>query len=526
MSDYQRFDEDIDEIVNDLEGIVGHKVKKEDIITDKEYNKWAVNFSRDFCRLTSAYTPQYGNVAIKDVNVNPQRVDPKTLQRLLQSPQNAEVQLRNLSEFLYYVVTEYMRQIAHIGNILDFSYELIPLNIPKGGEEEKRFIHNEKKCNAWLKAFRPKVQLPLVAAYTALKGGQYYYLRFGDYRITLQDMPEEYCYITSKDERLLYTYAVDMTFFDKYPNAISGYAPEFAEWYSDFVYDRSSGYNRSCNNYRRIPEDRGAVFKLDNWSPLMRPPFTGTFKDAIQIEDYKDLLRLQTQLDTWKVVFQKLPEDKQTGKPLMLDGNTVAGFVNMVQQQLPQGVLTAASPFEVTPVSFDQSQNMNQIVGKGQEVFYQTTGNAPLFASNQSGNYSMRMAIMSDYLLMEPLYNQFEEFINYHLRKICAKDFQFEIKFLRRSTYFLEEDLEKWKNAVLTGAPPESYLAALGYEPFQIQPMLERSKRNGLRELMIPLQTAHTMSADKGGAPKKKESELSDAGGVTASRGDNDEQIT
>lgn len=493
--------------------------KNTEVSATELYTKWVENFTYRYNRtIPSAYTPQYGNTAVKDVNVHPNRPSKENLRKWLLAPQNYEDELRDFSEYLYYVVTEYSRLINHVGNILNFDYVLVPGCEPKG-KNDTRFEFNKKKSEMWLKKFRPKDQFRNITMAVAIKGGKYYYLRLSDF-IILQEMPEDYCYITAMGE-YGYRYAVDMTFFDKYPSALNGYAPEFADWYNDFTYRRQ--YEREYNIYFPVPEKMGVVFKLDEFSPLVRPSFTGSFKDALQIEDYKDLLRLKTELDTWKVVFQEIPKDKD-GIPT-IDEGTASKFVSMVQSQLPSGVVTAATPFKIEPVSFDQSQNMNQIIGKGQSEFWTTTGSAPLFDGKQSGNMAVKMSILSDYNMMSQLYDQYERFVNHHLRLICGNEYPFSIKFLRRCEYFKDEDNDKRLTSAQNGYVPEEYMAALGYEPHQIMPMLKNSINSGIRDYLVPIKTSHTMSDKKDGAPKKNISELSDAGANTQDRGDNDERI-
>lgn len=490
--------------------------KEEKTAMDK-YNDWVEGFSATYNSLKNyAYTPQYGNVAVKDVNVHPVKPTKEALQKMLLSPQNFEDELRGFSEYLYYAVSQYARVVQHNGNLLSFDYTLIPLDDePMDNTKNTRYKFNEKKANMWLQKFNLKDQFDSITTQIVLKGGKFFYLRFSEDNILLQEMPEEYCYITARNE-LTYSYGFDMTFFDKYPDAIGGYAPEFGEWFQEFMYQRR--FDRDYWIYKQIPEEMGVVFKYDMFSPLIKPPFSGTFKDALQIEDYKDLLRLRTELETWKVVFMEIPKDAD-GIPT-IDEKLAARFIQMVQKQLPEGVVASATPFKTEPVSFDQSQNMNQIVGKGEQLFWNGSGVANLFNGDATGNMALKYSIMSDYLMMSQMYDQYEKFVNYHLNLIC-KEYKFKIKFLRRCKFFEEEDTDKYFKEMQGGLPPELFMASKGFEPYEINSFLKKSLNSGIRDYFQPTSSANQMSAGENGRPKMDQSNLSDAGAVTADRGDN-----
>lgn len=490
----------------------------EDLTHIQKYEQWVEGFSSTYNRLKNyAYTPQYGNIAIKDVNVHPSKPTKEALQKMLLSPQNYENEMRSFSEYLYYAVTQYERTVQHNGNILDFDYVLVNYDDePEGAEKAKRYKYNKKKAEMWLKKFKVKDQLANITTQIVLKGGKFFYLRFSDEYILLQEMPEEYSYITSKNE-ITYSYGFDMTFFDKYPDSIGGYAPEFGEWFKEFMYQRR--FDRDYWIYKQMPEELSVVFKFDEWSPLIRPPFSGTFKDALQIEDYKDMLRLKTELETWKVIFMEIPKDKD-GIPT-IDEKLAARFNNLVQNQLPTGVIATSTPFAIEPVSFEQSQNMNQIVGKGEEIFWNGTGVANLFNGDAKGNMALKASIMSDYLMMSQMYDQYERFINYHLNLIC-KEYKFGIKFLRRCAYFKDEDTDRYFKEMQGGSPPELFMASKGFEPHEMESFLKASMKSGIRDLFQPTSTAFTQSGnDEGGRPSINQSDLSEAGEKTASRGDN-----
>jgi hypothetical protein len=493
--------------------------------------EWVADFSNRYDSLMRSYTPYMDNSAMKGLNSTTTKPDKDSLQKWLLDPQNNENNLQNFSLFLNYVVTEYHRLTAHVGNLLDYDYFLTPLeDYPTSKRQQDIYEYDKQKTLMWLEDFNLKDQFNNITPYIVIKGGGFYFLRVSGSKIVLQEMPDSHCFITGKDE-YGYKYSMDMTFFDQYPSYLQGYASEFNEWYNRFKLERE--FNHNSPTYKQMPVEKSVVFKTDEFSPVISPMFSGTFKDALQIEDYKDLLRLRTELDTWKVIFQEIPKDKD-GKPT-INTKVSAQLNQMVQAQLPEGVYTASTPSKIQAVSFDNTQNMNNISGKGQDLFWKTTGVASMFNGDTKGNFAVKMSILSDYNAVSQLYDQYERFVNRNLDLITDK-YKFRIKFLRRCSYFKDEDTEKYFKYMQGGLAPEMYLSSMGLEPYEMEKFLKSSVDSGIRDLLVPTMTSHTMTSNAVSAEEKmktgneekrtkNDSELTDAGATTSDTGSNDERM-
>jgi hypothetical protein len=165
---------------------------------------------------------------------------------------------------------------------------------------------------------------------------------------------------------------------------------------------------------------------------------------------------------------------------------------------------------------------MNNIIGLGAAAYYQSAGMTPaLFGGETKSAVGIQSSIQADYLMFQHMYDQFERFLNYQLLKIEGK-FNFAVKFLRRSNYKLDEDKKESITLLDRGFPVSRVMSAHGYEPWEHESALIDNKISELTNLLIPPQTAFTMSSsggDKGGRPTSEESgkQMTDSNDATRS---------
>jgi hypothetical protein len=102
--------------------------------------------------------------------------------------------------------------------------------------------------------------------------------------------------------------------------------------------------------------------------------------------------------------------------------------------------------------------------------------------------------------------------------------YNFEIRFLRRSNYKLDEDVKNAFTLLDRGGQVGRVLSALGEEPWQHEYSLIDNKLIGINDLLIVPKTAYTQSSkDKAGAPtaEEKGQPISDSNDQTRSDGGN-----
>lgn len=498
------------EIINKLKDIVK--------VDNFNYNEFIHTFANSFnstfdklLRSTTAFNnPLYANDVLKDVNQNPTRPQTAELRKWLDNPTEHEEQLKRASQFLEGAVTQYFRSIGHFATLLSYNYDLIPLHrVPDTRNKKKQYVEGKARANEWLRKFRPKEQFNRVMWGVMAEGGKYYYLRESEDYVDLQEMPENYCWITDQTS-IGWAYQFDMTFFYRYPDAFTLYAPEFEYWYQEIAREVTEAPNRSI--YLPMPPEKAVVFKFEDDNAVMRPPLSGTFKDALEIQDYKDLLRTKLELDTWQIVMQEIPKDSD-GKPT-IDPQLAGVFVALVQAQLPNGVKTAATPLKPEAISFNQAQTQNNITGTGEENYWSSVGIAGnQFGKSDATGTALKYSNLTDYNFVKHMYKQFERFINFQLARITG-DYKFAVHF-HGCSIFEEEEIDRAIKLAQSGGFKQRMFTSMGYEPWQIENALYDEIDSGINDLLVPIQTSFTMSGKDVGRDKKPEGQLSDNGATT-----------
>lgn len=503
---------------NPYKKVVGEDVFMEFVQT------YASNLYKTLDKITNNqyYNPLYANSLMKDANIHPNEPTMSQLQDWLKNPQNHEKALRDLSYYLERVVLQYKRAVYQFGTILNFNYYLYPLDaVPKGDKGQLKTYQNCKdKANLWLRKFRPKEQLSKALISVVEDGGKFYYIRESDNYIDLAEMPSDWSYIDGRSS-VGFTYAFNMTYFRKFPAELENFAPEFAIWYKDFLnIVRNPKNNMPTTYYMRMPIEKSVVFTFDDIHAELVPPLSGAFSDALQIQDYKAILKSKAQLNNYQLLMQEIPKDKD-GNPT-IDPVMAAQFVALVQAVLPPGVVTASSPMKTDSIRFQDSQTQNNITGLGEQNFWSTVGSAGAqFGMQSNSAVANKMSNQSDYLFISNFYKQCERFVNFQLSLVTGQ-YKFGVKFFGNS--FTEQDeIDEQLKAAQYGMPKKKLFASLGYEPFEYNNLLDDEELEGLNERLKPLMSSHTLSGDEneGGAPSKG-NKISDAGDVTQSGGYNE----
>ncbi len=462
-------------------------------------------------RLNSFYNPYYANDLMKDINNSPVNPNAASLKKWIERPEFFELELASVSQYLESSVMQYFRSVSHFATTMSFNYMLVPDEAPPTDPVKRKTYENSKKrALKWLKKFRPVEQYQNVMFRTMLDGGAYYYLRESDNYIELQEMPREYCRITGRVPAVGYTYAFNLVYFAKYTNELAWYAPEFQFWWEDII-EQYEDY-LAINAWKPMPAEKSVVFKFQDYNATIRPPLSGTFKDADQINDYKDILKSKLELDTWKIIMMEIPKD-QDGKPI-INAETAAKFNAVVQAQLPKFVKSATTLMKSEAINFENAQSMNNVVGVGEQNYWGSAGVAGnQFGGSSNSGTALKYSNLADYNFVKHMYDQFNRFTNFHLSQIKG-EYSFRAKFFGCS-YFEEEERKQSMSFIQSGGAPEYMFACHGFEPYEVEPMMADSFKSGIRDYMVPVQTAFTQSgkdSKDNGAPKKLDSEKTDDG--------------
>jgi hypothetical protein len=480
-----------------------------------EYFSKAVYDTLKIINQNPYYTPFWANDLMKNINISPYKPTTAEIQTWVEHPEKYEAELTSLSQYLEGVVMQYERTLYHFVSNLDFNYYIYPIsqvpNPKENADAFKTYKNSKKRALDWLRKFRPKEHGFNIVLGVIREGGKYYYVRESEDFIDLQEMPSEWSYIDGRTS-LGYTYAFNMAFFLRAPQSLFSYAPEFQEWYDDFYKEWKA--NSNIVYYKKMPPEKSAVFLFDDTRAAKMSPLRGLFKDALDVVEYKSLLKTKAMLDTWKLIYLEIPKDKD-GKPIM-DYKLAAQWVAQAQASLPYGAVAFSSPMQATEIKVADNQFINSLGNLTNQKFWENAGISPLAYGSSEGKQAgaVKASNITDMQFINHIYRQIVKFMNYQLSRKTG-EFKFGIQMFGDS-FSRQEVSDRYNKSATLGVCKKEYLASLGKSPeeYELQ-MNDEDLYNWDTQQFIPFMTSFTQSGNQGGAPKKSDDKLTESGSTT-----------
>lgn len=461
--------------------------------------------------LSGLENPILENSLLKNLTSSPQKYDRDEIRDLIKNPALNEKALKDFAQYLYNTNMFFKRLIHYFADILDFRFILKSSN----PEPSKKFINAYHSANDWFDKFNIVHEFRKVMKVIILEDVAFYYLRENDGVATLQRMPSDYCKITGSTN-LGYTYAINMTYFMQTGVNIADYPEEIQLRYMEY----QNGGNPQASFYITLDPTKAVVFKWDENYAGIVPVLLGTFLMALDIVEFQDLQRTRTQLDTIKLLMQKIPmrNDKDAKKNDFLIDEVVAGaFHTNIKNSLPAGTNVITTPMDVDAINFNNVQDRNNIVAEGEQSFWGSAGVSPLlFGASSKSSVGVLQGLKIDSAFVDLMYHQFARFVNCQLDK-KNKKYKFKIDFLGSTIFNKEEQFDQAMTGAAVGMPVSLIGHAIGLQPRDLNNLTEMEDILKIKEKLTPLQSTHTSSSDgkngdNGGRPEKKTEELTDSG--------------
>lgn len=504
------------------------KTKKIDGFTEDEYNLWskyANGFSESLYGTIQAlnqmnksyYQPTMGSQYIQNVNISPYKCTQAELKTWLENPSKFKKMLDSVSQYLENSIMQYKRTVDHFVKILLFRYDMRSIDKCKNKTEIKTWESGYNRCLEFLRKFNLPYQALVTVQKAMSTGGYFGYLKENNNFSTLIEIPTDYCYITGRWD-LGWTYAIDLTWFDRIIG-VEKAVPEIYDEYKIFVEMRKAGLmgeRLAPYQYYAVPVEKSFVLTFDILRPQVVPPFAGVFRDALAVLEYKDLLKQKAQLDTWKLVAQVIPRDKDN-KPVV-PAQIARELVSIIQTSFPAGSATFATPFDVKEIDFGNAQNMNNMIGMGESLYWRSVGvNGAVLDGSDKTIAAVTASLRNDYGFVEHIYRQFENWINFQLL-LRSKQKRFKIS-IYGNRYTEPEDINLYTEACSRLNFPIGKLFGLhNIQPYEIDGILEAEDRLGWKDKLKPILSAFNTKGigDKNsGRPEKSDDSKADGGAKT-----------
>ena len=447
--------------------------------------------------------------------------DKEALRSYMQNPYatSSQTSLRSLARFLYTLSFPLRRIINYFASLPDFSAYKVNLDFSliEENDEESLLQDYENACR-----FVRKMNLTLnmfKLLVIAWREGIVYFQPYQDDDGTMLLMPldSQYCKVSSVGYNGLLHVAFDFSFF-RGTNSfyLEVWDKEFKQKYNKFEGDTSLRWQEL---------ETARAFKIDIADvDLVISPFASLFEGLIDLVDLQSLIAVKDSLDIYKLLVMKIPLlNSKNPDDLALNLNLAKKFYNLALESLPSEIGLILSPgMDVDSISFDKNatSDTNAIADSYQNLMEQT-GISQIFDSSRlTGSSAVLMSMLSDALMAtKGLREQVEAFVNERIQMEFPNSMAY-IKFIEVTIYDKKERINTVKEAASSGLPvKQEWMTLLGYDPLEAMASdwLENKLGLAITKWINPVKTSYTQSdgSNTGGAPTKKDGDLSDEGAKT-----------
>jgi hypothetical protein len=469
------------------------------------------------------FNPLWMNNLLKMQDTRPEKFSRENIIEWMKNPAASENQLRELNQYFINTSTYYKRVIDYFSTMLTFDHVLVPYGVEASDLKTQAFKRSRKKVFDFLDQFHVKDEFYKIMRIVMGEDTYFGYIRSEGKKFAIQKMPTKYCKLVNRNEDG-YVYAFDMNYFLLPGVNIDDYSPDFKVYFDEM----KKGQTNTGTYYVILDPDKSFVFKFDETIATIIPPLLGLFLDVLEISEYKDLIKSRAVLDSYMLLHQKIPmrTDKDAkNDSFLISLDNAAKFHANTKANTPEGVKVVTTPMDMNPIKIDRSQNKDSIIGLAESQFYKTAGiSETLFAESQN-QIGIKYSVQTDETFVLHMYRQFERWINRQLDKVSGK-FKFRLRFPDITYYNKPDKRDAYKEAANAGIGKTMYAATLDLSPSDFLDLADYENSLGLEDVLKPLASAHTQSGNnKGGAPQKKETDLTDSGSKTRSSGENEIKV-
>jgi len=519
-------------------------------------NRWNEIFSNfsnvDYiAAMQTWYTsnPYVQNDRLKNLKTNPVFVDRETLESSLQSPQNNERSLRQMSWSLLANTYPYYKILRMYADILTYKHYAYPKFVTKEEMDTPRFKSDSKIVSMLIDKIQPEYNFRRIVLETMIEGKRAYTVRIkvdtttGKENVShflLQELPSNWWRPVAKSDASYYVPSFDFTYFWQAGTSIKQFPPEFAKYYEELMFvsikDKNGNWDLDENKMPDLKEkgflyenkggkwylwheiEDGFVFSADESNAWMSPTFTGLFLAGQDLQSYYTLQTQLASIPLYGLVTGEIPlaDENKTGNyvnDMRLSPDVVVGLTNQATSILPPGVSFYAAPFQNMKFEqFEEQVNSSKIYTDALQQFLGSSGTTGLVStSNKPSVAQVKAAEKIESRYADVFYGQFENFMNIVFSKYVKLSFVWNFKIF--GDVFSDEDrTQRLKDGLSMGIiqlMPE-YLAMSNLDMESATAIGNWVDSTGLYDQMKSLTSTFNSKSQSGtnGRPAKPDSEV------------------
>lgn len=448
------------------------------------------------------------------------------LREYLKNVSSNEVNLRNLSRYLYYRSQVYYRLIAYNANMfcLD-ARSVIPSYSFVDKNDKKKIL---KSYDDTLKALdKMNLQYEFLKAYmTCFREdvfyGCYYFNPESESKTSffILPLPADYCRIAGVYEDGSFAFAMNTDYFKKNKDLLE-------LWGEPFQSLVKNAEKQGESKWQIVPPEYGICLKAhaEDWETIV-PVFSGLLNSLINLLDLEDIQSIADEQEIYKMVWMELETLQGADEPndWKVDPNLTLPYWNrMVDEALPDYTSSAIIPGKLQTISFDNDKATDtNKVQKSTETVLNTSGGAQILNSSTiSGTTAFLAALRSDTeFAISMLLPQTQSIVNRILANY-VDDPSF-VKFLELSVYTKDAYKESILKDNTYGLAPKLLVNTLNGFSERETMSLDFLERECLKLNFQPVQSSHTTSntEKESGGQTKSVTEITDDGEASQDKRD------
>ena len=430
------------------------------------------------------------------------------------NPYRYEKQLRRAVNYIYGVSPHFRRVIQYFVGLTNWAYIVEPYRIDPRKANIKTVNNNYRKVLNALSSMNIKTQFPKILTVCLREDVFYGTFWVNQDSITVQQLPSDYCAISSIEGNVL-NVTFDFSYFGTNEGLLEFYPPEFTTKYNQYKNNRID---------RWIELDAPYSFAIKCNSDILDyalPPFAGLLRDIYDIEDYRNMKKTKTALENYAMIAMTLPMNDDG--EWLLDYQKAREFWENLDSVLPEEIGSVLTPMKLEKISFEKSNTGDtDTVTQAEENLYNAAGvSSLLFGNSKASANALLLSIKADQNMTFEIVKSIFDAVN---RLIQAQSYgkNFRVEVLNVSKFNEKEASDAYLKSASYGLPTISaYAASVGIGQAELDSMsfLETDVLE-LQNMFKPLVSSTQMSSDdldsnaatdEGGAPTKDIGEVSDS---------------
>ena len=495
---------------------------------------------------TGAYTPLMQNDLMKNLNIKTQEPTKESIQEALRNPSENEDKLIGYNQSFYFSSLMYKRNHEYLANLPSFDLEFTCINAKPEDYKTTKYKNDYEEVKKFLDKFDYRKEFKTVLWNLLMNETYFCMFREFDTKSTLQDFPYKYALITGRFE-YGFLYDVDMSYFLQPQVDLDCFPTFFKKKYKEmFINGKQKDYapgrklNKRTGTFglwtQTSPEDGFWCFKFNTRHNLQVPFYTAMLPEMAIVPLMRNLQVNQSMAAARKLLVSEIPylQDKRSSSvanQLAIDADVLGKFLGLATQGLEAAIKVLALPTEnIKGVEFENTdkdtyKNFMAITSSllsGGKVLFST--------SNEMNVYETQLSLNLDELLMESIYPQFADFLNYYVNK-RTKKFKWAFRFVGCGDF---ESKKRRREEVMAYADkgivlPNKLASTIGLNKIELERELEEAKETGFTDKLLQMINLNTSSSKTSsgrpvGRPPKDTSELTSSGYVTRAAGTNIEK--